>query len=64
MKDGKGPRTVLELQERFPDEAACMAFLREVRWPHSRSGASPRRAWIRAVRERINGCACPSDSAV
>jgi transposase-like protein len=33
MKDGKGPRTLLELQARFPDEAACMAFLRAVRWP-------------------------------
>jgi len=29
----KGPQTLLELQERFPDEAACMAFLRAVRWP-------------------------------
>src|SRR5262249_59808039 len=33
MKDGKGPRTVLELQARFPDEDACMGFLRAVRWP-------------------------------
>ena len=29
----KGPQTLLELQERFPDEEACMAFLRAVRWP-------------------------------
>ncbi len=34
MKDGKGPpRTVLELQARFPDEAACVEFLRKLRWP-------------------------------
>jgi hypothetical protein len=33
MKEGKGPRTIVELQERFPDEAACLEFLRELRWP-------------------------------
>jgi transposase-like protein len=33
MKEGRGPRTLLELQARFPDEAACVAFLRAVRWP-------------------------------
>ena len=33
MKDAKGPTTVLELQARFPDEAACEAFLRKLRWP-------------------------------
>lgn len=27
------PRTVLEFQERFPDEAACQAYLAEWRWP-------------------------------
>jgi transposase-like protein len=33
MKDSMGPTTVLELQESFPDEAACEAFLRKLRWP-------------------------------
>lgn len=33
MRDGRGPRTLLELQARFPDEAACMEFLRRLRWP-------------------------------
>lgn len=33
MRKAKGPETVLELLERFPDETACAAFLRELRWP-------------------------------
>jgi transposase-like zinc ribbon protein len=33
MREGMGPRTLMELQARFPDEAACVAFLRAVRWP-------------------------------
>lgn len=33
MKEAKGPRTIVELMARFPDEAACMAFLRKLRWP-------------------------------
>lgn len=33
MKEGKGPRTIVELQERFPSEEACWEFLREMRWP-------------------------------
>ena len=27
------PRTLIEFQERFPDEASCWAFLRRARWP-------------------------------
>jgi hypothetical protein len=27
------PRSLIEFQQRFPDEAACAAYLREVRWP-------------------------------
>jgi predicted RNA-binding Zn-ribbon protein involved in translation (DUF1610 family) len=27
------PRSLLEFQRRFPDEAACAAYLREARWP-------------------------------
>jgi transposase-like protein len=30
----KGPGTVVEFAERFPDEAACMEFLRKTRWPN------------------------------
>jgi hypothetical protein len=33
MKESKGPTTLLEWQARFPDEAACMEFLRKLRWP-------------------------------
>jgi hypothetical protein len=28
-----GPRTLIEFQEMFPDEDACWAHLRSVRWP-------------------------------
>ena len=34
MKEEKGPRTIVELQERFPDEEACLGFLRRLRWPN------------------------------
>lgn len=27
------PRSLLEFQERFPDEAACAGYLRQMRWP-------------------------------
>jgi len=33
MKGAKGPRTIGERMSRFPDEAACVAFLRKLRWP-------------------------------
>lgn len=28
-----GPRSLIEFQQRFPDEAACAAYLRGARWP-------------------------------
>jgi transposase-like protein len=33
MRKAKGPGTVFELMERFPDEEACVGFLRKLRWP-------------------------------
>ena len=33
MRGVTAPRTLLEFEERFPDEAACLEFLRRVRWP-------------------------------
>ena len=33
MKEAKGPGTIVELMARFPDEAACVERLRELRWP-------------------------------
>ena len=33
MKRAKGPGTIVELMARFPDEAACVEFLRKLRWP-------------------------------
>jgi hypothetical protein len=32
-KASKGPGTLVEFSERFPDEAACMEYLRKTRWP-------------------------------
>ena len=32
-KATKGPGTVMDFIERFPDEGACMEFLRKTRWP-------------------------------
>jgi hypothetical protein len=28
------PRSLVEFQSRFPDEAACVAYLFAARWPH------------------------------
>ncbi len=28
------PRTLIEFQEQFPDEASCWQALRRYRWPH------------------------------
>lgn len=32
-KKAKGPRTIVELMARFPDEATCVELLRKLRWP-------------------------------
>lgn len=34
MKGSKSPTTLLEFQDRFPDDESCLALLRRVRWPH------------------------------
>ena len=55
MKEAKGPATIVELMERFPDEAACVEFLRKLRWPNGfvcpRCGA---RESV-TIRTRLNG---------
>ncbi|MBW2395410.1 MAG: transposase, partial [Deltaproteobacteria bacterium] len=28
------PRTLIEFQDQFPDDAHCWAYLRRARWPH------------------------------
>jgi transposase-like protein len=33
MKEPKGPGTIVELLAQFPDEAACVERLRQLRWP-------------------------------
>ena len=32
------PRSLVEFQRRFPDEAACAAWLAELRWPEGFQG--------------------------
>jgi len=34
------PKTLAEFDERFPDEAACRAYLIELRWGNSSAGGS------------------------
>lgn len=54
------PRTLLEFQQRFPDEAACAAYLAEARWPNGftcpacggvRSWALETKAWTHECAE-------------
>ena len=32
-KSAKGQGMIMELMTRFPDEATCVAYLRQLRWP-------------------------------
>lgn len=45
------PRSLIELQHRFPDEAACAAYLTAARWPQSmatgvRLSGARRQPWL------------------
>lgn len=55
-----GPRTLLELQERFPDEAACLAFLHAVRWPAGFvcPRCQGRKSWTLRTRRLEQCCRC------
>jgi transposase-like protein len=59
-KVSQGPQTVLELQARFPDEAACGAFLRRLRWPKGFicPRCQSRESWTLRTRrlEQCRGC--------
>ena len=53
----KGPGTVVEFTERFPDESACMEFLRKTRWPNG--FVCPRckgRESVRIATRRLEQC--------
>ena len=56
-KQAKGPGTIVELMARFPDETACVAFLRKLRWPDGfvcpRCGA---RASVTIQTRRLEQC--------
>ena len=41
------PRSLIEFQQRFPDEAACVAYLASARWPHGFicPGCGKAKAW-------------------
>ena len=48
------PRTLLEFQSQFPDDAHCWAYLRRVRWPRGfvcphAAGAGEATSWQVAV---------------
>jgi len=48
-----GPQTLIEFQEMFPDEAACWAHLRAVRWPEGFDSLEPAtpRSLVQRLRE-------------
>jgi len=65
MALGAFPRTIMEFDERFHDEAACREYLRQVRWPDGwrcgRCGAS--KGWTTA-RNLIHCAACDYEMSV
>lgn len=52
------PRSLIEFQRRFPDEAACAAYLAELRWPEGfRCPACGHdRAWALETKARTSEC--------
>ena len=61
-----GPRTLIELQEAFPDEQACWAYLRAVRWPEGfECPACGHRESSWLARRRLEQCrACRRQTSV
>jgi len=61
------PRSLLEFQRRFPDEAACAAYLRHLRWPEGfvcpTCGST--RGWALATKAHTHECAdCHKQTSV
>lgn len=60
------PRTIVEFQERFPDEAACLEYLAESRWPEGYRcpicGGS--RAWVLERRHLWECAECHHQASV
>lgn len=53
------PRSLLEFQRRFPDEAACAAYLRQLRWPEGFvcPACGSTRGWALATKAHTHECA-------
>ena len=53
------PRSLLEFQQRFPDEAACAGYLRQLRWPEGFvcPACGGMRGWTLATKAHTHECA-------
>ena len=53
------PRSLLEFQRRFPDEVACAAYLRQLRWPEGFvcPACGSIRGWALATKAHTHECA-------
>jgi hypothetical protein len=60
------PRTIVEFQERFPDEAACLEYLAESRWPEGYHcpACDGRRAWVLERRHLWECAGCRHQTSV
>jgi ISXO2 transposase-like protein/transposase-like zinc ribbon protein len=60
------PMSILEVQRRFADDAACLDYLAMSRWPEGfcRPGCGGRRAWVLARRHLWECAACGRQTSV
>jgi transposase-like protein len=60
------PRTIVEFQERFPDEAACLEYLAESRWPEGYRcpTCGGKRAWVLERRHLWECAECRHQTSV
>jgi hypothetical protein len=61
------PRSLLEFQQRFPDEAACAGYLRQLRWPEGFvcPACGGTRGWALAAKAHTHECAdCHKQTSV
>jgi Zn ribbon nucleic-acid-binding protein len=60
------PRNIIEFQERFPDEAACLDYLAASRWPEGFRcpACGGERAWVLDRRHLWECAACRHQASV
>ena len=60
------PRTIMEFQERFPDEAACLDYLAASRWPEGYRcpACNGERAWVLERRHLWECASCHHQASV